>query len=290
MDIGYYYNTLEHHGILGQKWGVRRFENKDGTLTASGRSRYHTDSEGNYQKLEDSKSNYAEVSSKNIKTNADGSKTIPKGFVFNRVGNQTMDINKSGALYVSYGKEDAARYIKNLGPTPISKILGTAGEAVQHISVKKSLKMPSDTEVAKETVNLLMSNSKLLNELNESIYSSTVTGDFSNKISKSDLQKALLDPSGKSGQKMAYAVSSFLGDENYANESKVVYEHFRNKGYDAIPDVHDRLSGTSNTAIIVINPDKLELTSSTVITKNIMKEAKNYIKTLEKLNVSDLIK
>ena len=288
--MGYYDNTLEHHGILGQKWGVRRFENKDGTLTASGRSRYHTDSEGNYQKLDYTKSNYAEESSKNIKTNTDGSKTIPKGFVFNRVGKQTMDINKSGALYVSYGKEDAARYIKNLGPTPIAKLLGTAGEAVQHISAKKNLKMPSDTEVAKETVNLLMSNSKLLNELNESIYSSTVTGDFSNKISKSDLQKALLDPSGKPGQKLAYAVSSFLGDENYASESKIVYEHFRNKGYDAIPDVHDRLSGTSNTAIIVINPDKLEVTSSTVITKDIMKEAKNYIKTLEKLKVSELIK
>ena len=288
--MGYYDNALEHHGILGQKWGVRRFENKDGTLTSAGRTRYHTDSEGNYQKLQTEKSNYAEESSKNIKTNTDGSKTIPKGFAFNRVGNQTMDINKSGALYVSYGKEDAARYIKNLGPTPLSKLLGTAGEAVQHISVKKNLKMPSDTEVSKETINLLMSNPKLLNVFNDSIYSLPVTGDFSNKISKSDLQKALLDPSGKSAQKLAYGVSSFLGDENYASESKTVYEHFRNKGYDAIPDVHDRLSGTSSTALIVINPDKLEVTSSTVITKDIMKEAKNYIKTLEKLKVSELIK
>lgn len=29
-----------HHGIKGQKWGVRRFQNADGTLTAAGRKRY----------------------------------------------------------------------------------------------------------------------------------------------------------------------------------------------------------------------------------------------------------
>lgn len=30
---------LEHHGIKGQKWGVRRFQNPDGTLTNAGRKR-----------------------------------------------------------------------------------------------------------------------------------------------------------------------------------------------------------------------------------------------------------
>lgn len=29
-----------HHGILGQKWGVRRFQNEDGSLTDAGRKRY----------------------------------------------------------------------------------------------------------------------------------------------------------------------------------------------------------------------------------------------------------
>ena len=32
--------SLSHHGILGQKWGVRRYRNKDGILTSEGKKRY----------------------------------------------------------------------------------------------------------------------------------------------------------------------------------------------------------------------------------------------------------
>lgn len=37
-------NELRHHGIKGQKWGVRRFQNEDGSLTSAGRKRYNDSS------------------------------------------------------------------------------------------------------------------------------------------------------------------------------------------------------------------------------------------------------
>lgn len=32
-------NVMQHHGIKGQKWGVRRFQNADGSLTTAGKQR-----------------------------------------------------------------------------------------------------------------------------------------------------------------------------------------------------------------------------------------------------------
>lgn len=45
--IYYEDNYLMHHGIKGQKWGLRRFQNADGTLTPDGKRRYNKDLFGN---------------------------------------------------------------------------------------------------------------------------------------------------------------------------------------------------------------------------------------------------
>ena len=36
---------LYHHGIKGQKWGVRKYQNEDGTLTTEGKERYSSPKE-----------------------------------------------------------------------------------------------------------------------------------------------------------------------------------------------------------------------------------------------------
>lgn len=44
---------LWHHGIKGQRWGVRRYQNSDGSLTAAGKKRYDRDiRENNAKKKE----------------------------------------------------------------------------------------------------------------------------------------------------------------------------------------------------------------------------------------------
>lgn len=81
-------NELYHWGIKGMKWGVRRYQNKDGSLTAEGRKRL-----SQYTDRED-------VSDF----------TLKKGTKFQRVG-RGNEIDDRRRTCVSFGKTDNARYI-----------------------------------------------------------------------------------------------------------------------------------------------------------------------------------
>lgn len=62
-------NELMHHGIHGMRWGVRRYQNKDGSLTAAGRKRINQlDSE--YQRLTGKKMSKSSESNTVKKTSA----------------------------------------------------------------------------------------------------------------------------------------------------------------------------------------------------------------------------
>ena len=62
---------IAHHGIIGMKWGVRRYQNKDGTLTNAGKTRYSTDGDAGSTAPKASTGKKTDTSSKSVSEMSD---------------------------------------------------------------------------------------------------------------------------------------------------------------------------------------------------------------------------
>ena len=92
---------LMHHGILGQKWGVRRYQNEDGTYTEAGKKRYFGDAKEKlsnaWKKVTNVASDAAFETKWAVERAADAIKDVPKKVSY-AVKDSTMSKSKRQAI------------------------------------------------------------------------------------------------------------------------------------------------------------------------------------------------
>lgn len=101
-------SDIYHHGILGMHWGIRRFQNKDGSLTSAGRDRYGVEGKRKASEDDSKKSGLTDKQKKAIKIGAAVAVTVlaayggyklansPKGKqIINRVLAKNKDVEIS---------------------------------------------------------------------------------------------------------------------------------------------------------------------------------------------------
>ena len=130
-------DNLQHHGIKGQKWGVRRFQNKDGSLTPAGRKRQKVHAHEDYNKAHSGKS-VKEMSDKELR-DVNNRLNMERQYVQMTTKKGIGSKFVTGVLAV-VGTELAKEYVKKYAKAGIDKVPKMVGNAAANYAKKKGKK------------------------------------------------------------------------------------------------------------------------------------------------------
>lgn len=119
-----YDSYLAHHGILGMKWGIRRYRNRDGTLTNAGKERYNSDGHVNGLSPE-----RKQQLAKGAKLAAGFAVGVAAGYAISKSNPAALNkLISKGSKFVANHKDDVVSGLK------------TAGKAVGYRAKKAAIK------------------------------------------------------------------------------------------------------------------------------------------------------
>lgn len=263
--------AIYHHGIKGMKWGVRRYQNKDGTLTAAGKLRLREIYSDRNMLTSDKKMvNQREkaIEKSGVKHIDDETDVIAKGTVLNRVSgvqNESLD----GRKYASVTNNDSSIYRDLLkrgfsfGSGKQENVFNYRLEAVHDLTVANG-KAVTEKFLADYGNQKLRNLYKEYTDLNlkDNYYKTlglTEQGDaeFNSRLRRQLKKDADETWAGKYADKVKKDFFSETHKLLYSNTkiNSDVCKYYADKGYDAIVDIEDYLGGF-DYPIILLNPEK----------------------------------
>lgn len=251
-------NYLKHHGIKGQKWGVRRYQNEDGTWTETGKKRRRINSIPKENARKEDFNKYDDI-------------TIKKGTKINRVTagndiNALEDMSKRNKTYVSVTNDDLERY-KAFGVEGALGFDRVPGQDyyVDRYHTNKKIKAAGEKYLVDYTLNKI-GDKKISDFVTENTFRyDKKTLALYEKVKDYPVDK--LTPFIKFSEKAepGYESATIIGQKvvrkyfnnvffKNANIDSPVIEEFTSKGYDAILDLED--ATFADLPLIIFEPSK----------------------------------
>lgn len=296
---------LMHHGIKGMKWGIRRYQNKDGSLTNAGKNRYSEDNQSNIVERHKAKlvdtyksrgysQEAAETAAKNqmkvellvgatatvavgvIATKAARrigqdyvDKTIKSGTTIQNIGPYKDSTFKEYPFFAAINSHDKNAY-GNLYPAEKRGMMIRDNKVANPEIFNNKIKITSDVKVAS------VSNARKIFEdqmKSDPSFSKEVISALKETAYGEQGKRVIAEyeKTGKVSKKLYDRFNQALATPQFqeAGIHNKFYSNMKSKGYNAILDINDtRYSGYKNISkspTIFFGDDKWEKIASTKI-------------------------